>query len=214
MIEFEITELHRRLANVILLGKVVEADYTQIIPKLKIKIGECQTAWLPMLCQRAGSDVSWWPLEVGEQVVVLSPSGELTQGVVLGAINQIAFPSMGSHADSHKHVYADGAVIEYNRKTHHLSAVLPSGATTTLVSDGGVNITGDVVVTGNITASLITHVQCRPIEIFSTHMITVVFVPVLVLPQFQINRSKFYARHEQKHRAASVWYRSLAPIHY
>lgn len=153
MIEFEITELHRRLANVILLGKVVEADYTQIIPKLKIKIGECQTAWLPMLCQRAGSDVSWWPLEVGEQVVVLSPSGELTQGVVLGAINQIAFPSMGSHADSHKHVYADGAVIEYNRKTHHLSAVLPSGATTTLVSDGGVNITGDVVVTGNITAS-------------------------------------------------------------
>ena len=153
MIEFEITELNRRLANLILLGKVVEADYTQIIPKLKIKIGECQTAWLPMLCQRAGPDVSWWPLEVGEQVVVLSPSGELTQGVVLGAINQMAFPSKGNHADSHKHVYADGAVIEYNRKTHHLSAVLPSGATTTLVSDGGVHITGDVVVTGNITAS-------------------------------------------------------------
>ena len=153
MIEFEITELNRRLANLIVLGKVVEADYTQTIPKLKIKVGECRTAWLPMLCQRAGLDVSWWPLEVGEQVVVLSPSGELTQGVVLGAINQMAFPSMGHHADSHKHVYADGAVIEYNRKAHHLSAILPSGATTTLVSDGGVNITGDVVVTGNITAS-------------------------------------------------------------
>ncbi len=153
MIEFEITELNRRLANLIVLGKVVEADYAQTIPKLKIKAGDLKTAWLPMLTQRAGSDLSWWPLEVGEQVVVLSPSGELAQGIVLGALNQLAFPSIGNSADSHKQVYADGAVIEYNRKSHHLSATLPSGATTTLVSDGGVNITGDVVVTGNITAS-------------------------------------------------------------
>ncbi|MGB0503824.1 MAG: phage baseplate assembly protein V, partial [Thalassolituus sp.] len=108
---------------------------------------------LPMLTQRAGSDLSWWPLEVGEQVVVLSPSGDLAQGIVLGALNQLAFPSIGNSEDSHKQAYADGAVIEYNRKSHHLSATLPSGATTTLVSDGGVNITGDVVVTGNISAS-------------------------------------------------------------
>ena len=87
MIEFETTELNRRLANLIMLGKVVEADCTQTTPKLKIKVGELQTAWLPMLTQRAGPDLSWWPLEVGEQVVVLSPSGELAQGIVLGALN-------------------------------------------------------------------------------------------------------------------------------
>jgi hypothetical protein len=34
MIEFEITELNRRLANLIVLGKVVEADYTLTTPKL------------------------------------------------------------------------------------------------------------------------------------------------------------------------------------
>ncbi len=79
MVEFEITELHRRLANLVMLGKVVEADYGHVIPKLKVNIGELQTARLPMLTQRAGNDVSWWPLEVGEQVVVLSPSGDLTQ---------------------------------------------------------------------------------------------------------------------------------------
>jgi phage baseplate assembly protein V len=173
MFAFEITELHRRLANVVLLGKIVEADYSQTIPKLKIKIGNLQTAWLPMLTQRAGNDVSWWPLEVGEQVLVLSPSGELNQGVVLGAINQKAFAAPGNSADVHRQMYSDGAVIEYDRKTHHLSAVLPSGATTRLVSEGGISITGDVTVTGNIKASGDITDQTRSMhrdrEIFNFH---------------------------------------------
>ncbi len=153
MIDFEITELNRGLANMILLGKVIEADYSQPIPKLQVRIDELQTAWLPMLMQRAGPDISWWPLEVGEQVDVLSPSGELTQGVVIGSINQTDFPSTSSSADSHKQVYSDGAVIEYDRKAHRLSAILPSGAKAMLVSDGGINFVGDVTVTGDIKAS-------------------------------------------------------------
>ena len=153
VVEFEITELHRRLANLIMLGKVIEADYGQVIPKLKVNIGELQTAWLPMMTQRAGNDVSWWPLEVGEQVVVLSPSGDLTQGVVLGAINQKSVPAIGDHNSVHRMIYADGAVIEYDRETHLLKAVLPDSATTELVSDGGVTIIGDVTVTGNIKAT-------------------------------------------------------------
>jgi phage baseplate assembly protein V len=127
MFAFEITELHRRLANVVFLGKIVEADYSQTIPKLKIKIGNLQTAWLLMLTQRAGNDVSWWPLEVGEQVLVLSPSGELNQGVVLGAINQKAFAAPGNSADVHRHVYSDGAVIEYNRKIIIYPLCCPQG---------------------------------------------------------------------------------------
>lgn len=152
-LEFEVTELHRRLANLVMLGKVIEADYSAAIPRLIIKIGELQTGWLPMLTQRAGHDVSWWPLEVGEQVVVLSPSGDPSQGVVLGATNQQSKPATASKASVHKTVYADGAVIEYDREVHHLKAVLPEGGTTELVSDGGVVIDGDVSVIGDISAS-------------------------------------------------------------
>lgn len=150
---FEVTELHRRLANMVLLAKVIEADYSDSIPKAKVVVGEITSAWLPMMVNRAGNDRSWWPLEMGEQVVVLSPSGELTQGVVLGSINQQSLPANGNSADHHRITYSDGAVIEYDRKAHHLKAVLPGGATTELVSDGGVKITGDVEVVGNITAT-------------------------------------------------------------
>ncbi len=173
MVEFEITELHRRLANLVMLGKVVEADYGHVIPKLKVNIGELQTAWLPMLTQRAGNDVSWWPLEVGEQVVVLSPSGDLTQGVVLGAINQKSVPAIADHNSVHRMIYADGAVIEYDRETHQLNAVLPDGATTELVSDGGVTIIGDVIVTGNIkaTGEVIDHTRSMKADrdIYNSH---------------------------------------------
>lgn len=150
---FEVTELHRRLANMVLLAKVIEADYSGSIPKAKVVVGEITSAWLPMLVSRAGNDRSWWPLEIGEQVVVLSPSGELTQGVVLGSINQQSIPANGNSSDHHRITYSDGAVIEYDRKAHHLKAVLPGGATTELVSDGGVKIKGDVEVVGNITAT-------------------------------------------------------------
>ena len=150
---FEVTELHRRLANMVLLAKVIEVDYNGSIPKAKVVVGEITSAWLPMMVSRAGNDRSWWPLEIGEQVVVLSPSGELTQGVVLGSINQQSIPANGNSAGNHRITYSDGAVIEYDRKAHYLKAVLPSGATTELVSDGGVKITGDVEVVGNITAT-------------------------------------------------------------
>lgn len=150
---FELTELHRRLANLVSLGRIAQADYAGAIPLCKVQIGELTTGWLPMLSLRAGPDSSWWPLEVGEQVVVFAPSGDLAQGVVQGAIHQGQFPANGDRPDVHRLSYDDGAVIEYNRKTHTLKAVLPGGATTELISDGGVVIVGDVTVNGNINAT-------------------------------------------------------------
>jgi len=54
----------------------------------------------------------------------------------------------------HRTTYSDGSVIEYDRGAHKLKADLVTGATTELVSTGGVAITGDVTVTGNITATM------------------------------------------------------------
>jgi phage baseplate assembly protein V len=153
MFEFEITELNRRVANMVRLGRVAAIDYAGSIPKVRVRIEPLTTAWLPLLSLRAGSDKHWWPVEVNEQVLVLSPSGELNQGVVLGSLHQQNFAAPASTIDVHRVTYSDGAVIEYDRAAHHLSATLPSGATTTLISDGGVSIVGDVTVTGNIKAS-------------------------------------------------------------
>lgn len=152
-IDFDISELNRRLTNIIRLGKVLDTNYTKIIPRVKIAVGDLETAWLPILTQRAGHDSTWWPLNIGEQVIVLSPSGELAQGVVLGSINQQAFPAMGNDTHQHRTQYRDGAVIEYNSKQHHLSVVLPNDATIAIVSEGGVSIQGDLIIDGDVKAS-------------------------------------------------------------
>ncbi len=153
MFEFEITELNRRVANMVRLGRVAAIDYAGSIPKVRVRIAPLTTAWLPLLSLRAGPDKQWWPVEVDEQVVVISPSGELNQGVVLGSIFQNRFPSNANDIDVHRTTYSDGAVIEYNKATHRLRASLPDGASTQLISTGGVSIVGDVTVEGNITAS-------------------------------------------------------------
>jgi len=145
MIDFEVTELHRRLANLVRLGRVVAVAYEDTIPKASVAIGEIITAWLPILSLRAGHDACWWPVEVDEQVLVVSPSGDLAQGVIVGALHQASFPANGDCVDVHRCSYQDGAVIEYNKTTHCLNINLPTGAV--------VNIAADVQVSGNITAT-------------------------------------------------------------
>lgn len=150
--DFEVTELDRRLSNLIRLGRIEQADYAA--GKVRVKVGENVTTWLPWLTQRAGGDVTWHAPEVGEQVVILAPSGELNQGVVLAAVFQSAYPQPVNNKDKHHVKYQDGAVVEYDRAAHHLKAVLPAGATVELVADGGISITGDITLTGTLTASV------------------------------------------------------------
>jgi len=83
---FAIAELNRRLANIMRIGLVKEIDYKKA--RVRVKVGEFLTDWLPWVTARAGEDRSWFPVSIGEQVIVLSPYGELSLGVVLPAIYQ------------------------------------------------------------------------------------------------------------------------------
>ena len=148
MNSFESNELNRRLANIITLGVVAQADY--LSARVRVTIGAILSDWLPWLTLRGGNDRTWWPPEIGEQVVVLSPSGDLGQGVVLSALFQDDYPNTDIVAGKNSVTYADGAVIEYDRESHHLSAKLPSGGTAQLIADGGITIIGDVTINGNV----------------------------------------------------------------
>ena len=151
--DFDLTELDRRLANIIRLGRVAELNLNEHTPQCRVQIGELLTKALPIVSLRAGNDSHWWPPHIGEQVIVLSPSGDLAQGVVLGSIHQQAFPAPANTENVHCIRYSDGAQIEYDKQQHRLQVILPSGSTIECVSDGGLTIVGDVTVMGNITAS-------------------------------------------------------------
>ncbi len=149
-----LADFERRLANVVRLGVVAEVDHMAARCRVQYDADEAGapvlTAWLPWVSARAGGDRAWWAPDAGEQVVVLAPSGELTQAVVLPALYCVAHPAPADAPTVHRTVYADGAVVEYDRAAHRLRAALPAGATTELVSPGGVAVTGAVTATGDV----------------------------------------------------------------
>lgn len=148
---FDVTELDRRISNLIRFGVIDQADYT--LGKVRVKAGDILTGWIPWLTQSAGLDATWQAPEVGEQVVILAPSGELNQGVVLAGLYQTAYPQPVSSVEKTHAKFKDGAVIEYDRATHHLKAILPTGGTCAITADGGITIIGDITHTGNINTS-------------------------------------------------------------
>jgi len=151
-VSFDVTELDRRISNLIRIGTIDQADYEAA--KVRVRAGDMLTCWIPWLTLRAGLDVNWHAPEVGEQVLVLSPSGELNQAVVLAGLFQTAYPQPVNTKEKHHAKYKDGAVIEYDRAEHHLKAILPAGATVELIADGGIAVTGNITLTGTLTASV------------------------------------------------------------
>lgn len=80
---YVVSELDRRLTQLIRLGTIAELDLAKA--KVRVKLGENLTGWRPWLTT-AGRLKTWNPPVVGEQVVVLSPGGDLEQSVVLPSL--------------------------------------------------------------------------------------------------------------------------------
>lgn len=141
-------ELARLIENLIRIGTIAEVDLVKA--RVRVQTGDLLTGWLPWPAARAGDDREWDPPTVNEQVVLLSPSGQLANGVAILGVFSDAHPANGDRAKLHRRTYSDGAVIEYDSHAHHLRAHLPGGGTTELISDGGVHIVGDITLDGDL----------------------------------------------------------------
>ena len=145
----DLATITRLLENLIRLGTVAEVDHKGA--RVKVQSGRLLTGWLPWATLRAGEDREWDPPTVGEQVVLLSPSGQTANGVAIVGLFSDQHPANGDRPGLHRRTYRDGAVIEYDSVAHHLRATLPAGGSTELVSTGGISITGDITHKGNYT---------------------------------------------------------------
>lgn len=87
MSAYAVNDLDRRLANLLRIGTIAEVSTSTKLAR--VTIGDITTDWLPWLVKRAGNNVkTWWAPDVGEQVIVFSPGGELGQGVIGGSLFQ------------------------------------------------------------------------------------------------------------------------------
>ncbi|WP_096641463.1 MULTISPECIES: phage baseplate assembly protein V [unclassified Wolbachia] len=115
---FAISELQRKLANIVRIGLVKEVDYEKA--KVRVKIGDIVTDYLPWTTSKAGKDRDWSPPDIDEQVLVLSPLGELSLGIVLPGIYQEKYPAPENKKEINSIKFQDGTKFTYDKGKHHL----------------------------------------------------------------------------------------------
>lgn len=145
----DLATLARLLENLIRFGTIAAVQMDP--PRVQVLTGSLTTAWLPWLNPRAGEDREWNPPTVDEQVLLLSPSGQLANGVAITGLFSDLIEANGDREGLHRRTYRDGAVIEYDSIAHHLRAILPADGTTELESLGGISIKGPITHQGDYT---------------------------------------------------------------
>jgi phage baseplate assembly protein V len=152
------TETDRRLGNVVQIGRVLAIDPARGLAQ--VDLDGPLTDWIPWTTVRAGADRAWWIPEEGEQVVVVAPSGELANAVIIGCLFQDAHPEPADTPDVHRMVYKDGTVIEYDRAGHQYKIDVSASGGNVLVicnnatiqaSDSVLIDTPETTCTGNLT---------------------------------------------------------------
>lgn len=121
----------RQIGNAVMIGVIAELD--ESTARVRVDVDGMLTDWLPFTAGRAGPGVRDWAApEAGEQVVMVSPYGDPSQGVVLGSVYQDAFAAPANLKTTTRTEFADGAFIQYEREGHAYAIDVPSGGAITL----------------------------------------------------------------------------------
>lgn len=139
--ETQLADLARRVANMMRTGRVAEVNHAAA--RVRVQSGDLLTEWLPWQTHRAGNTRSWSPPTVGEQVMILSPSGEPGAGMVMPAWYCHDKPAPDSSPDTHVTEYPDGAIVSYN---HVTGALVASGIQTGTI-EAAISVTLDTPLT-------------------------------------------------------------------
>jgi phage baseplate assembly protein V len=140
----------RSLANLIRFGTV----HAVAGKRVQIKIGGLLTRPLPWVSTRAGKTKTWSPPDIGEQVVVLSPNGDLGAGVAIGGLFCDAYDVPDeANADTVVMAFRDGAVLLYDQAAHVLQGTLPAEGRVAVTAPGGFTFTGHVAIDGELSVS-------------------------------------------------------------
>ena len=141
---YALSDLAKRLSNIIRIGTIFEINVQTA--KARVKIGELETDFLPWANSNSGSNNSWNPPEIDEQVIILSPSGDLSQAVILPSL----YKNNASNSDQNikSITYQDGSKISFNVSSGTLDLDLKGDVAIKVV--GNANIEGNNI---NITAS-------------------------------------------------------------
>lgn len=131
------TDLTRRVANMVVIGNIAQADHKRA--RYRVKVGEILSDWIPDTQPRAGKTRVYEGRDIGEQVVMVSPSGDLAQGIIVGSIhtesNQAA-----DKGSIHRTIYPDGTTLDYDDEANAFVLAVKDGGSFDLRISGGAGI--------------------------------------------------------------------------
>lgn len=136
--------LEAAMKKMMQIGVVVEADYSKKL--VRVQFDGLKSAWLRWGVQRAGGDVSWWAPEVGEQVLVMFPYGDESQGIVVSTLYSDSVPAPASTPDKQLMKFKDGSTIEYDRAAKKLAINLMGDMRVDLKGTATIKVIGDATV--------------------------------------------------------------------
>ncbi|MBJ9977816.1 phage baseplate assembly protein V [Pseudomonas sp. S75] len=162
-----VSALHdRMLASLVIPCRVVAVD----LAAARVRVsdgGGWTSAWVRWHAQAAGQARHWRSPSLGEQGVLLSPSGEPAQGTFFAGLygNAGRAPDNRDHAEVWR--FADGGSLVYDWQAKRYDIDLPSGnaqvkvgASTLTITDGAItlnassiSLTGNVSINGPLTVS-------------------------------------------------------------
>lgn len=145
---FTLNDLGRRLANIIRIGAIFEIDHEAA--KARVKIGDLMTNWLPWVNSNSGANNSWNPPEIDEQVIILSPGGELNQAVILPSLYKSN--ASGNLPNIQSVTYKDGSKVSFDHDAGNLTLDLQENISLDIKGSAIIKVAGDA----NIEAENIT----------------------------------------------------------
>ncbi|CAN7396382.1 phage baseplate assembly protein V [Paraburkholderia terricola] len=126
MSDYEIGEIDRLIASIVQAGYIDDVQYDP--PRCRVRNGEWVSALLPWKTFAAGRVRTWCPPSVGEQAVVLAPSGTLAGAFVLaGFYSDTHGGANGNAANLTATDWPDGAHEHYDHDAHEYVLSVPAG---------------------------------------------------------------------------------------
>ncbi len=104
----DLASFARLIENLIRLGIIAAVQMTP--PRVRVKTGALTTGWLPWVSPRAGADREWSPPTVDEQIILLSPSGQLSNGIVLTGLFSDHIPANGDRETRPRNIAYPGRI--------------------------------------------------------------------------------------------------------
>jgi phage baseplate assembly protein V len=155
--DYIVRDLQRRLANMIRRGKVHSVDFSQTPPRVRVEYAKgAVTGWLPFVSSRQSVDSksTWEPLAIGEGVLIVSESGELSMGVVMPSVPDATNVPPSTSPNEHVTKYSDGTMIKYDRAVGKLTIdvvsdveLIAANKVSVQCSSADVNASANVTVT-------------------------------------------------------------------